>query len=178
MDIAARLRLCSPALYPLCLNQNNNISSNLYYIYAGCLGYYTGSGFYKGGTIGGCSGQVAYQAEALPFANAGYPLVPTTYFQDYQGMNVPNSPYMLRFSTGTVTNGGTQFFIGTMATQVADRDDTFNIPILGGALCTGNIYRSGYLNVKCGASATTFAVTEAPMCYYVINYATTQACPQ
>ena len=51
-----------------------------------------------------------------PLALLGPTGVPVSYFNNYQGMNVPNAPYTLSFSTGTVYNVGTQYLIGTMMT--------------------------------------------------------------
>lgn len=45
--------------------------------------------------------------------------IPVSYFNDYQGMNLPSSPYTLSFSSGRVWNGGTAYFIGNMVRRGA-----------------------------------------------------------
>ena len=100
-----------------------------------------------------------------------------SYFSNYQGMNVPNSPYTLSFSTGTVYNVGTQYLIGNMMTATENCNEFF-VPVTGGAgPCPNGAMRQGQLTVTCGAPSTSFSVTESPMCTYAMNYVTTQACP-
>ena len=100
-----------------------------------------------------------------------------SYFNDYQGMGVANAPYVLSFSTGTVYNVGTQYFIGNMMTA-SENCNEFIVPVTGGAgPCPNGAMRQGTLTITCGADQTSFNVDENPMCSYAMTYVTSQACP-
>ena len=126
-------------------------------------------------STGACSGTVAYTVTPPPAMLLGQ--IPVSYFNNYQGMNVPNQPYTLQFSSGKVYNVGTQYFIGNMA-SATETLNTFAIPVTGGAgPCPNGAMRSGTLTVTCSASTTSFSVNENPMCTYAMVYTTTQQCP-
>jgi len=103
--------------------------------------------------------------------------IPISYFNNYQGMNVPNAPYTLNFQSGTVYNVGTSYYIGKDSWP-SESGNTLITSVTGGAgPCPNGAMRSGTLTITCGAAATSFAVTENPMCTYAMSYSTTQACP-
>ena len=112
-----------------------------------------------------------------PLALLGPTNVPVSYFHNYQGLGMANAPYVVSFSTGTVYNVGTQYFIGNMMTATENCNE-FTVPVTGGAgPCPNGAMRQGTLTITCGADQTSFSVDEDPMCTYDMTYVTSQACP-
>jgi len=107
-------------------------------------------------------------ARNLLAAMLGPTSYPVSYFSNYQGYGVANTPYTLSFSTGKVYNVGTQYFIGNMM-SATENNNVFTVPVTGGAgPCPNGAMRSGKLTITCGAKSTSFSVNENPMCTYAM----------